>query len=372
MAKDNNYKQASEYRKMGLLNQMSARMISGEGIGSSIGTSIKEQTKAYATGVKETFDPLNIAKRLTFGSSFGPALVGKLLGRSDEDIEYFAGEKFTKRYVKDKKRKQDPLFLNKVVTRVTGVKVGDTIADSLGKIYTLFKKIDEQDRLERQLKKDFKKESEKEENDKHQEILEILKGKSIPEKIEPSPDTKKETKKKPKTTKKTEPTAKKPRSGKPKIVKRKPKETLTSKVTSYALQKGLASTAVKVVVAAGAVGVVGSAIAGAESQNDPNISFGDRYDPKTKKYVNITGDKTPEQMYGKKLTEMSLSEVKDFGKKRGAHAAAGKYQFMPTTLFGRNNRPGLVQQAGLTMDTLFDSDTQELLYKIYEGEFVRY
>ena len=59
-------------------------------------------TSTLGKRFKEKFDPLNIAKILTGGSRLGPALMGKILGRSKKDIEYFAGrampifEKITK------------------------------------------------------------------------------------------------------------------------------------------------------------------------------------------------------------------------------------------------------------------------------------
>ena len=57
----------------------------------SLKNSIDKKLKAKAKGIKETFDILNIAKVLTGGSSIGPAIVGRMLGRSKEDIEYFTG-----------------------------------------------------------------------------------------------------------------------------------------------------------------------------------------------------------------------------------------------------------------------------------------
>jgi hypothetical protein len=63
----------------------------GEGYGSAIGKTISLKTKAKIAGIKQKFDPLNIAKILTGGSRLGPAILGKMLGRSRRDIEFFAG-----------------------------------------------------------------------------------------------------------------------------------------------------------------------------------------------------------------------------------------------------------------------------------------
>jgi hypothetical protein len=87
-------------------------------------------------------------------------------------------------------------------------------------------------------------------------------------------------------------------------------------------------------------------------------------DPKTKQPLNL---KTPEEFSGKKLTEMTLTEVKAFGEYRsqgGAGAGAvGKYQFMPSTLFGRTDKKGvfhqgLVQKLKKPMGAKFNKELQ--------------
>ena len=74
---------------------------------------------------------------------------------------------------------------------------------------------------------------------------------------------------------------------------------------------------------------------------------------------------TPEQFSGKPLTEMTLAEVQAFQNYRNQVApntnAVGKYQFMRTTLFGKDGKSGLVGQSKLPMDTIFNANTQELL-----------
>ena len=99
-------------------------------------------------------------------------------------------------------------------------------------------------------------------------------------------------------------------------------------------------------------------------------------DPKTKKPLNL---KTPEEFSGKKLTEMTLEEVKAFGEYRsrdGAGAGAvGKYQFMPSTLFGRKDskgvfRPGLVQQLKKPMSAKFDKNLQDELQELLHSQDV--
>jgi hypothetical protein len=132
-----------------------------------------------------------------------------------------------------------------------------------------------------------------------------------------------------------------------------------------------------------------SAIGASESGGNYDISFGDRFDKKSGKVINVAKDPktgqplnlmTPEEFSGgKKLTEMTLEEVKAFGKYRsqnGAGAGAvGKYQFMPSTLFGRTNKqgkhiPGLVDQLGLPMNTIFSGQIQEQLQELLHTQDV--
>jgi hypothetical protein len=86
-----NYQQAKRLREQSLSSVLADQLILGEGYGSAIGKAISLKTKAKITGIKQKFDPLNIAKILTGGSRLGPAILGKMLGRSRKDIEFFAG-----------------------------------------------------------------------------------------------------------------------------------------------------------------------------------------------------------------------------------------------------------------------------------------
>jgi predicted chitinase len=63
------------------------------GFGQSLKAAISQKTQARIKGIKETFDPLNIAKKLTFGSNFAPAMLGKLIGADKKRVDYFSGVK---------------------------------------------------------------------------------------------------------------------------------------------------------------------------------------------------------------------------------------------------------------------------------------
>jgi hypothetical protein len=86
-----NYQQARTVRKQSLKDVIADELIRGKGLGSAITGAIGLKTQARMKGFKEKFDPLNIVKFLTFGSRLGPALYGKLFGRSQKDVEYFTG-----------------------------------------------------------------------------------------------------------------------------------------------------------------------------------------------------------------------------------------------------------------------------------------
>ena len=87
------YFKAKDIRKKGLMSMMTERLSSGMGTGAAIGSSISDRTKATFTGIKQRFDPLNIARVVTGGSKFAPAFLGALTGRSKRDIGFFTGKK---------------------------------------------------------------------------------------------------------------------------------------------------------------------------------------------------------------------------------------------------------------------------------------
>jgi predicted chitinase len=84
------YGKAEGIRKKGLAGLITDNLVKGEGIGSSFGSAISDRTKATFTGIQESFDPLNLAKKLTGGSNLAPALLGRLMGRKQSSIEHFA------------------------------------------------------------------------------------------------------------------------------------------------------------------------------------------------------------------------------------------------------------------------------------------
>jgi len=88
-----NYYDAARIRKKGFAKLMTERLTSGQGIVSSVRGSLSDRSMAKSMAMKERFDPMNIAKFLTGGSNLAPAIVGRLMGRSKQDIRYFTGKK---------------------------------------------------------------------------------------------------------------------------------------------------------------------------------------------------------------------------------------------------------------------------------------
>jgi hypothetical protein len=120
------------------------------------------------------------------------------------------------------------------------------------------------------------------------------------------------------------------------------------------------------------------AIGGAESGGNYDITFGDRVNSSGVIYntVKVGGKgetlKTAEQFSGKKLTDMTLSEVQQFQAYRQSVSAnsggLGKYGFMPSTLFGDRQGGGLVGGLGLSMNTKFTPEVQERLNDLLQKQ----
>lgn len=137
------------------------QLISGEGYGSSIGKAISLKTKARATRLKAKFDPLNIAKFMTGGSRLGPAIVGKLLGRSRKDIEYFTG-------------RARPVSTSTKIGKLEGGGDSSGMDGMLSKIYEFMKKNREEDVRHREIQNNFAEEKQNEADRRHRELLKAL------------------------------------------------------------------------------------------------------------------------------------------------------------------------------------------------------
>lgn len=308
MAKKLSYSGAREIRQSGLSNQITERLLSGESVSSSFSQSISESMMANVAGIKEKFDPLNIAKVLTGGSVLGPALLGRMMGRSSEDIGHFSTGKA--------KQKKDPLFLGTVKRYQENIKVNDTFADALGKLYTLFKTIDDHEKLSAQLRKDFAQERAEEEQRRNEEVLRQIKKVAM-------------------KAKRINDKAKKEKS------EEKPKEegpTITQKVTETASR---IPAMVKGAVGALGVGVAGYGLSKLLKKGEAAT------------YNTILGGKEIP------LDTMTINEVLQYQSTMKGGTAVGKYQMIKSTLIEAKNK------LNLTGNEKFDQQTQDMIYNQY-------
>ena len=173
-----NYQQARRIRGQSLSDLFAEQLIGGSDFIPGFKKSIGLKTQARIKGIKEKFDPLNIAKALTGGSRIGPAILGKLLGRDRKDIEYFAGRA---RPVGDKAKNMSGMSRGTKGDKVAGIKAG------LSKILNFLEKSRDTDIKMIEKENNFKEEKEREDKRRHNELIAALKlliGKSGPNKIE--------------------------------------------------------------------------------------------------------------------------------------------------------------------------------------------
>ena len=151
-----------DYDKAEKIRNKSFGSLLGEqegGLGASLKSAISQKTQAKMTGIKEKFDPMNIARAV--GGKTGAAVYGKVFGRDQKSMERFAGVK--------KKR----------ISEVDGVgkASGDSSpADVLGLIYRMMLRNAEDDKLQNKLKQNKREEEDKEENDRNQQLIRALTG----------------------------------------------------------------------------------------------------------------------------------------------------------------------------------------------------
>ncbi len=144
---------------------MTDNITSGKGIGSSLSGAISSKFKASATGIKEKFDPMNIAKFMTGGSRLAPAILGRLTGRKQSDINYFAGDK--------NKRSGYTQMPSSMSTPGGGL--GGSAVEVLNRMLAFMQSSREDDMKRKDTAKQFTEEQKVEEQRRHNEFLKVLK-----------------------------------------------------------------------------------------------------------------------------------------------------------------------------------------------------
>ena len=158
------YRVASNIRGKSLSSLITDKITSGGSVGSSIRGAISDKLKAKGTGIKEKFDPMNIARAMTGGGKLAPAILGKITGRSQSDINYFAGNKKSSTYTKMP-------FMGQVPSEGFG---GSAI-EVLNKMLSFMQKNREVDLKRKQTGMSFEEEKQSEEQRRHNEFLKVLK-----------------------------------------------------------------------------------------------------------------------------------------------------------------------------------------------------
>ena len=149
------YQDAKKIRGQSFGSRMADKLTEGQGFGASIKATLSEGSKARMTGIKEKFDPMNIGK--FFGGKLGAAVVGKLTGRNQKDMEHFTGKKSS--------------------TKIDKLESGNEMVDMLMKIYSLMQKTNEDNKKMRDDENKFKEEKEMERLRRHKELIEAITGK---------------------------------------------------------------------------------------------------------------------------------------------------------------------------------------------------
>lgn len=155
------YGEAKKIRGQSFGSRMTDKLLGDQGIRESFKNTLSEGTKATVTGIKEKFDPMNIAKFMTGGSRLAPAIVGKLTGRSQEDMQHFAGNK----------KGAD------TASKVGPLETGNEMADLLLKIFNLMKSTNEANTKHKEHINAFAAEEKIEKDKRHKELLDAIKSK---------------------------------------------------------------------------------------------------------------------------------------------------------------------------------------------------
>jgi len=167
---DMNYQQAEGIRKKSfgsLLGEQEG------GFGKSLKKTISLKSQARMKGFKEKFDPLNIAKFVTGGSNFAPAALGKLFGRSKEDIARFSGSKL----------RDDS---GSTATKIGKLEGENETLDILMKIYEFMQKSNEEKIKQRDSENSFAEENKLEKDRQHKALIAAITGKPIGVKEKPT------------------------------------------------------------------------------------------------------------------------------------------------------------------------------------------
>lgn len=329
------YGRAQSIKKQGLSSLIVDNLLEGQGITSSFGSAISDKTKATFTNIQRSFDPLNLAKKLTGGSRLAPALLGRLTGRKQSTIEHFAG-------------RSKPSA--KGVNFETGGALDNTqITDVLGLIYRELQRAEEDRKLELDLNQNKLEEQDQEEQSRNDALIRAITGRKK-EEVKRARDARGRFTKKPKPVEPAKPAPKevpKP-TPKPTAAPTKPPTPTAGKVSTGAI--------IGAVAVAGTAALVGKeALASNISKYESGKAGYNAYNKGTVGNKMIPSDKPID------FSKMTISEFLRRGELKQGDPdrlfAVGKYQIIPPTM------KDLVKQLKIDPNTTYlDPTTQDLLF----------
>jgi hypothetical protein len=175
--REQKYNQARRIGSSKLSDLIARNIQEGDGVFESVGRSISQKVRAKGTRIKaafdfrEAFDPLNIASMMVGRSRLGTAVLGKMMGRSGDDMQYFAN--------KGKKGKRaasnyDPFYSRVSAGSITPVRQNDSIGNVFAKIYNLMKKNSDDKIRRKDIENNFKEELDLEDERRHKELLKAI------------------------------------------------------------------------------------------------------------------------------------------------------------------------------------------------------
>ena len=320
LGKNGSYGLAASKKEAGYLNRPSNNEIksnSPEPEGETPQKEISDNTQKSLGKLKDKFSAKNLKNMF---KPFGRKMTEGMVGEKDQS-EMF-GKSKSPVITPEKIGNIDTAFYTTTAsTRAINIKRGDSIADISSKILALIDKTYQEKKLQRELARNFEQEKHEEDKRRHEKLIkEIYKSKGM--KVPKKSGTKTED---------------------------KLDKGILDKIKHIKIEKGKGPTvetpAPTVPTAAKVgLGVVGTVVAGNVlakiGGSEGTYTTLNRAKGEGGSYDVVQGKATATGgTYQKSLTDMTIREVIDLGKQRaaffkqsGAGSAAGKYQFMPSTL----------------------------------------
>jgi hypothetical protein len=154
--------------KKGILSLIAKETIGSGGVSGYISDKIKEQTRS----IQKRIDPKNLARTLG-----GQGLVGDLAVGTTDLLMKTAGYGIKKLFGGGKdKNKKDPRFTTVANGPIRPLKMGDSTADILGKMYNFMLKSDEVYKLNDEIERAFRQEQLDEDERRHKELVKAIKN----------------------------------------------------------------------------------------------------------------------------------------------------------------------------------------------------